>query len=90
MKHVSYTDLRANLAKYMDEVCDHRDALVVTRQNARSVVLMSEEEYEGMMETLHLLRSPANASRLLRSIEDADAGKLAEHALIEDEPASNK
>jgi antitoxin YefM len=88
MKHASYTDLRANLAKYMDEVCDTRDALLVTRQNARSVVLISEEEYEGMLETLHLLRSPANAARLLQSIEDADAGKLAEHALIENEPAS--
>lgn len=88
MTYVSYTELRANLAKYMDEVCDTRDALVVTRQNARSVVLISEEEYEGMIETLHLLRSPANAARLLRSIEDADAGKLVEHPLIEDEAAS--
>jgi antitoxin YefM len=64
--------------------------LLITRQNARSVVLISEEEYEGMMETLHLLRSPANAERLLRSIEDADAGKLAEHPLIEDEAASGR
>ncbi|HEX3913261.1 MAG TPA: type II toxin-antitoxin system prevent-host-death family antitoxin [Steroidobacteraceae bacterium] len=90
MKHASYTELRANLAKYMDEVCDSRDALVVTRQNARSVVLISEEEYEGMMATLHLLRSPANAARLLRSIEDADAGELTEHQLIEDEAASGR
>jgi len=90
MKHVSYTDLRANLAQYMEEVCDSRDALVVTRQNARSVVLMSEEEYEGMLETLHMLRSPANAARLLRSIEEADSGKLIEHSLIDDEPASKR
>ena len=90
MKHASYTELRANLAKYMDEVCDDRDALLVTRQNARSVVLISEEEYEGMIETLHLLRSPANAARLLRSIEDADAGKLVEHSLIEDGTASGR
>jgi antitoxin YefM len=90
MKHASYTELRANLAKYMDEVCDSHDALVVTRQNARSVVLISEEEYEGMMETFHLLRSPANAARLLRSIADADAGKLAEHPLIEDEAVSGR
>jgi antitoxin YefM len=90
MKHVSYTELRANLARYMEEVCDSRDALVVTRQNARSVVIMSEDEYEGLMETLHLLRGPANAARLLRSIEDADAGKVAEHALIDDEPASGQ
>jgi antitoxin YefM len=83
MSHVSYTELRANLAKYMDEVCDSRAPLIVTRQNARSIVMMSENEYESLMETLHLLRSPANAARLLRSIENADAGKLTEHEPVE-------
>jgi antitoxin YefM len=86
MGHISYTELRANLAKYMDEVCDNRDALHVTRQNARTVVMMSEEEYEGMLETLHLLRSPQNAARLIRSIESADAGRLTEHEIIEARP----
>jgi antitoxin YefM len=71
MAHVSYSQLRSNLARYMDEVCDNRVPLVVTRQNARSVVLMSEDDYEGLMETVHLLKSPANAARLLRSINDA-------------------
>ena len=89
MGQVSYTELRSNLATYMDEVCDSRAPLVVTRQNARSVVMMSEEEYEALMETLHLLRSPANASRLLRSIEEAEAGSLREHDLVEaKEPTS--
>lgn len=76
MSHVSYTELRNNLASYMDEVCDSRAPLFVTRQNARSVVILSEEDYEGLMETVHLLKSPANAARLLRSIGDADAGKI--------------
>jgi antitoxin YefM len=87
MSHISYTELRANLARYMDEVCDSRAPLHVTRQNARSVVMLSAEEYNGLMETLHLLRSPANAARLLRSIADADAGKMMERKIIE-EPAS--
>ena len=86
MSHVSYTDLRANLAKYMDEVCDTRAALHITRQNARTVVMLSEEEYEGMLETLHLLRSPANAARLLRSVESAEKGALTEHDLTEAQP----
>jgi antitoxin YefM len=91
MGHVSYTELRSNLAKYMDEVCDNRDALHVTRQNARSVVMISEEDYEGMLETLHLLRSPSNAARLLRSIKEADAGLLTEQELPDlDENASTK
>lgn len=83
MGHVSYTELRSNLAKYMDEVCDNRAPLHVTRQNARAVVMVSEEEYEGLMETLHLMRSPANAARLLSSIAAADSGYLAAHDLIE-------
>lgn len=88
MGHVSYTELRANLATYMDRVCDSRDVLVVTRQNARSVVLVSEEEYEGLMETLHLLRSPTNSARLLSAIDEANAGKVVEHDVVEAAPRS--
>jgi antitoxin YefM len=87
MSHVSYTQLRSRLATYMDEVCDTRVPLHVTRQNARAVVMMSEEEYDGLMETLHLLRSPANAARLLQSIAEANAGKLTERETVETLPA---
>ena len=83
MANVSYTELRSNLAAYMDQVCDDRAPLVVTRQNARSVVMLSEEEYEGLIETVHLLKSPANAARLLRSIKEADEGKAVARELIE-------
>jgi antitoxin YefM len=76
MAQVSYSELRNNLASYMDAVCDDRSPLLVTRQHARSVVLISEEEYEGLMETVHLLKSPANAARLMRSIAEADRGKM--------------
>ena len=76
MAHVSYSQLRSNLARYMDEVCDNHAPLFVTRQNAGTVVLMSEDDYEGLMETVHLLKSPVNAARLLRSINDADQGEL--------------
>ena len=76
MTHVSSTQLRQSLAKLMDQVCDSRAPLHVTRQNARSVVMISEDEYESMLETLHLLRSPANSARLLRSMRSANAGKL--------------
>jgi len=83
MAHVSYSELRTNLASCMEKVCDDRAPLVVTRQNARSVVIMSEQDYEGLMETVHLLKSPANAARLLRSIKDADRGKLKKREIVE-------
>jgi antitoxin YefM len=81
--HVSYTDFRERLAAYMDQVWDSRAPLHVTRQGGRAVVVISEEEFDGWMETLHLLRSPANARRLLASIKSANAGKLRERGLIE-------
>jgi antitoxin YefM len=80
---VTYTDFRERLAAYMDQVWDSRAPLHVTRQGGRAVVVMSEEEFEGWMETVHLLRSPANARRLLQSIASANAGKLRERHLTE-------
>jgi antitoxin YefM len=75
---VSYSELRQRLAAVMDHVCDSGTPVIVTRQNARPVVMLSLEEYESMTETLHLLRSPRNAERLLRSVAAADAGELRE------------
>jgi antitoxin YefM len=79
---VSYIDFRQHLAKYMDEVWESRAPLRVTRQNARPVIVLSEAEYEGVMETLHLLQSPANADRLRRSIKSAEAGEVTEREVV--------
>lgn len=84
MTNVSYTDLRQNLAHYLDEVVDNRVPLTVTRQGGKgNVVMLSEAEFNGWQETVHLLSSPANARRLLRSIRSADAGKAREHELVD-------
>ena len=82
MIHVSYTDLRNNLAAYMDRANDDRDAIFVTRQGKEPVVMIAASEFEGWMETVHLLRNPHNSQRLRESIADADAGKLTERQLI--------
>lgn len=85
MPHVTYTDLRQNLARYMDEAVDSRAPILVTRQGGRgNVVILSEEEFEGWQETVHLLSNPANAQRLLRSIQSADAGAAQERDLVQD------
>jgi antitoxin YefM len=83
VSHVSYTELRRNLKKHLDSVCESRAPLVVTRQNAEPVVVLSLAEYESLEETLHLIRDPINAERLLRSIEEAEAGGLVEHNVDE-------
>jgi antitoxin YefM len=73
---VSDDELRSNLASYLDQVCDDGTPLLVTRPNARNVVLISGQDYGGLIDTIHLLESPANADRLLRSISQADQGEL--------------
>lgn len=83
MGHVTYTDFRQSLAGFMDRVCDEHAALTVTRQKGRSVVVMSEAEYESIMETFHLIKSPANAARLVAAIAQLDAGQGMERDLIE-------
>jgi antitoxin YefM len=83
MRHVTFTDLRNNLASHLDKVEDDRDELIVVRQNHNPVVIVSLSEWEGMKETIHLLSTPANAEHLRESIAEANAGKLTEHELID-------
>jgi antitoxin YefM len=83
MDHVSYTELRQNLKKHLDKVCDDRAPLVVTRRNGEPVVMLALTEYESLEETLHLLSDPANAEHLRRSIAQAEAGELVEHDIID-------
>ena len=86
MAHVSFTDLRQNMASYFDRVTDDREPLLVTRQGGKgNVVILSEEEFAGWRETVHLLSSPANAARLLASIRELDAGQGHSRELIENE-----
>lgn len=76
MDVIGYSEARQKLAKLMDTVVDDRRPIVVTRQKAASVVMLSLEEYEAMAETLHLLQSPKNSRRLQRAVKDADAGRF--------------
>ena len=80
---ISYSEARKNLATLMDTVCEDSDVVVITRRKARPVVLMSLDEYNSIQETAHLLRSPANAERLLESIADMRKGNVAEHSLAD-------
>ncbi len=83
MVQVSYTDLRQNLSRYINEAVESRAPILVTRQGGKgNVVILSEEEFEGWQETVHLLKSPANAKRLLRSIRSADGGATKERDLV--------
>ncbi len=75
MDTITYTSLRATLASAMDRVCDDHEPLIVTRNGAQSVVMLSLEDYQALEETAALLRSPANAKRLLAAVAQLKAGK---------------
>ena len=70
MKAITYTAARESLASTMDRVCMDHDPVIITRNRDQAVVMISLEDYESLEETAYLLRSPANARRLLDSISD--------------------
>jgi antitoxin YefM len=76
MKAITYTAARENLASTMNRVCLDRDPVIITRKRDQSVVMISLDDYESLEETAYLLRSPANAKRLIESIEAAESGNL--------------
>ena len=70
MKAITYTAARESLASTMDRVCVDHDPVIITRNRDQAVVMISLEDYESLQETAYLLRSPANARRLLDSITE--------------------
>ena len=83
MKTINYSEARQNLAATMVKTIEDRAPILITRQNGEPCVLMSLEEYESLEETAYLMRSPANAVRLMASIEELRAGKGVERKLDE-------
>ena len=75
MNAITYTAARENLAQTMDRVCQDHEPVIITRNRDRAVVMLSLEDYESLEETAYLLRSPANARRLIDSIESLNRGK---------------
>jgi antitoxin YefM len=75
VKAITYTAARESLASTMQEVCRNRAPVIITRKRDQSVVMLSLEDYESLEETAYLLRSPANARRLLGAIESLAKGK---------------
>lgn len=82
MESLTYSQARASLARTLDRVNDDRNPVLITRQRGRSAVLMSLDDYNSLIETAYVLRSPANARRLQASLAEARAGKARKRALI--------
>jgi antitoxin YefM len=80
----NYTEFRNGLKKYLDEVEMNNETLIIKRATGKGTVVISLEEYNSIMETMHLLGSKKNAERLYESIAQMQAGETSTNPLIED------
>ena len=83
MKTLSYTESRAKYAEVLDAVVNDREEVIITRAGHEPVVIMSLADYESLRETAYLMRSPANARRLLDAVERLEAGDGQPHDLVD-------
>lgn len=83
MKAISFSEAQAEFARTLDTVIDDREATIVVREGHESVVIVALEEHESLKETAYLLSSPANARRLLASINELENGRGIVRDLIE-------
>ena len=83
MEAATYTQVRKNFSQVMNKVCDDHEPVIITRQNARPVVMMSLEDYNAIEETFYLFKSPANAARLNKAIQDLENKKYLSKELID-------
>lgn len=82
MKIVSFTEARNNLKTVLDAVVNDADTTVITRRDSEDAVVMSLDYYNSLMETVHLLRSPANAEHLEKSINQYRNGQIKQREVI--------
>lgn len=80
----NYTEFRTDLKKYLDEVEENHETLIIKRGTGKGTVMISLEEYNSIMETVHLLSSRKNADRLFESIRQMKEGETIEPGLIKD------
>ena len=72
---LSYSKARENLASLLDRVTSDREIAVIRRRNKEDVVLLARDEFDGLVETVYLLRNPANRRRLFEAIEASERGE---------------
>ncbi len=85
MKTMSYTESRKHYAEVLDSVVNDREEVVITRAGHEPVVIVSLADFESLRETAYLLRSPANARRLLDAMQRLEAGDGEQHDLVDDQ-----
>ena len=80
----NYSEFKSQMKKFLDQVEENNETLIIKRKSGKGAVIISLEEYNSIMETIHLLSSRANADRLYESINQMENGDRVAEGLIED------
>ena len=84
MLAINYSNYRESLKQYCDRVNDEAEVLIVTRKSGGNVVVLSEAQYNNLMENLYIRSNPANYANLMASIEQLKKGTCKARELISD------
>ncbi|MEA5593289.1 type II toxin-antitoxin system prevent-host-death family antitoxin [Rivularia sp. UHCC 0363] len=84
MRIVTFSEARNKLKAILDQVVNDADYTIITRRDADDAVVMSLEYFNSLLETVYLLKSPANAAHLERSINQYKQGQVVEKSLIDE------
>jgi antitoxin YefM len=81
----NYSEFRERLKKYLDDVEDNNETLIIKRKSGKGAVMISLDEYNSIMETMYLLRSKSNAERLYDSIRQMNEGNTVQKDINDEE-----
>ncbi len=84
MRVVNFTEARRHLKSVLDQVVQDADYTIISRRDAENAVVMSLDQFNGLIETVHLLKNPANAKHLEKSVEEYRSGDVENHDVIND------
>ena len=83
MKVINFSEARNQLKSVLDRVVNDADYTIISRRDSEDAVVMSLEHFNGLMETVHLLKSPSNAEHLKTSIQQYRSGQVEDHGLVD-------
>ncbi len=83
MRVVNFSEARNSLKNVIDQIVDDADYTIIARRNAPNAVMMSLDTFNGLMETVHLLKSPANTAHLVRSIDQFRRGQVVQRDMVD-------
>ena len=84
MRVINFSEARNKLKSVLDQVVNDADYTIISRRDADDAVVMSLDQFNGLMETVHLLKSPANAAHLAKSIKQYQKGRVVQRGLVSD------